>query len=180
MRVPQSERRRRSFRIRGWMIVTVVLIIVILFSLRGLAGFYTDYLWFDSVGLSDTWRELLAARFVPALVFTVVFFLIMFANLFIADRLAPRYRAGGSEDEFIERYQRSVAPYTGRIRLAVSIFFALIAGVGVSSQWQEWILFRNRVDFGIEDPQFGLDIGFYVFQLPFLQFIVDWLFAGLV
>ncbi|MGH9025941.1 MAG: UPF0182 family protein [Acidimicrobiia bacterium] len=180
MRVPTSERRRRSFRIRGWMIITVVLIIVVLFSLRGLAGFYTDYLWFDSVGLGDTWRGLLAARFVPAVVFTVVFFVIMFGNLFIADRIAPHHRAGGSEDEFIERYQRSVAPYSGRIRIGVSLFFALIAGVGVSSQWRQWILFRNRVDFGIEDPQFGLDIGFYVFQLPFLQFIANWLFAGLV
>jgi uncharacterized membrane protein (UPF0182 family) len=180
MRVPQADRRRRSFRIRGWMIITVVLIIVVLFSLRGLAGFYTDYLWFDSVGLSATWRGLLAARFVPALVFTVVFFVIMLANLMIADRIAPGFRSGGSQDEFIARYQRSIAPYSGRIRVGVSLFFALIAGVGVSSQWQQWILFRNRVDFGIEDPQFGLDIGFYVFQLPFLQFIVNWLFAGLV
>jgi uncharacterized membrane protein (UPF0182 family) len=180
MRVPTSERRRRPFRIRGWMIVTVIVIIVVLFSLRGLAGFYTDYLWFDSVGLGDTWRGLLAARFVPAFVFTVVFFVIMYSNLLIADRIAPRYRSGGSEDEFIERYQRSIAPYTGRIRIGVALFFALIAGVGVSSQWRQWILFRNRVDFGIEDPQFGLDIGFYVFQLPFLQFIADWLFAGLV
>jgi uncharacterized protein len=162
------------------MIVTVVVIIVLLFSLRGLAGFYTDYLWFDSVGLEDTWRQLLSARFVPALVFTVAFFVIMYSSLLIADRVAPRYRSGGSEDEFIERYQRAIGPYAGRIRIGVSIFFALIAGVGVSSQWQQWILFRNRVDFGIEDPQYGLDIGFYVFQLPFLQFIVDWLFAGLV
>ena len=180
MRVPSTERRRRSFRIRGWMIATVVVLVVLLFSLRGLAGFYTDYLWFDSVGLGDTWRQQLSARFVPALVFTVTFFVIMYTSLLIADRVAPRYRSGGSEDEFIERYQRTIAPYAGRIRIGVSIFFALIAGVGVSSQWQQWILFRNRVDFGIEDPQFGLDVGFYVFQLPFLQFIVDWLFAGLV
>jgi uncharacterized membrane protein (UPF0182 family) len=55
-----------------------------------------------------------------------------------------------------------------------------VAGMGVSSQWRQWILFTNRVDFGIEDPQFHRDIGFYVFQLPFLRFVADWLFAGLV
>ena len=35
-------------------------------------------------------------------------------------------------------------------------------------------IFRNRVDFGIVDQQFGIDVGFYVFQLPFLTFVVNW------
>ena len=69
---------------------------MLLFSLRGLAGFYTDYLWFDSLGQGSTWSSLLAAQVAPALVFTVVFFVIMFVNLVIADRLAPKYRVDGS------------------------------------------------------------------------------------
>ena len=47
---------------------------------------------------------------------------------------------------------------------------AVVAGAGVSSQWNEWLLFTNAVDFGQTDPLFGKDIGFYVFTLPFLQF----------
>ena len=50
----------------------------------------------------------------------------------------------------------------------------------MSSQWRQWILFTNRVDFGIKDPQFHKDVGFYVFELPFIKFMIDWLFAGLV
>ncbi|HEY3097048.1 MAG TPA: UPF0182 family protein [Acidimicrobiia bacterium] len=180
MRAPTAERRRRSFRVRGWIIAGVVLLLILLFSLRGLAGFYTDFLWFDSVGQGGTWRGLLAAKIVPALVFTVVFFVIMLANLLIADRIAPKYRSMGPEDELVERYQQFVAPYQGRIRVGIALFFALIAGVGVSSQWQEWVLFTHRVDFGVKDPQFNQDVGFYVFQLPFLRFVADWLFAGLV
>jgi len=180
MRVPTAQRRRRGFRVRGWIIAAVILLVILLFSLRGLAGFYTDFLWFDSVGQGGTWRELLAAKVVPALVFTVVFFVMMLTSLLIADRLAPKYRSMGPEDELVERYQQFVSPYQGRIRVGVSLFFALIAGVGVSSQWQEWVLFTHRVDFGVKDPQFDRDIGFYVFQLPFLRFIADWLFAGLV
>ena len=181
MRVPTVEPRRRPrFRVRGWLIGTAVAVIVLLFSLRGLAGFYTDYLWFDSIGQGDTWRTLLSARLVPALGFTVVFFAIMFSNLLIADRLAPKYRSMGPEDELVERYQRAISAYTGRIRIGVALFFALVAGVGVSSQWRNWVLFTNRVDFGVKDPQFNKDIGFYVFQLPFLRFVADWLFAGLV
>ena len=181
MRVPTVEPRRRSrFRLRGWIIGIVVILIVLLFSLRGLAGFYTDYLWFDSLGQGGTWSSLLAARVAPALVFTVVFFVIMFVNLVIADRLAPKYRAMGPEDELIARYQQVAGPYTMRIRIGVSLFFALIAGIGVSSQWKQWILFTHYESFGQVDPQFHKDIGFYVFQLPFLKFISEWLFAGLV
>jgi hypothetical protein len=162
------------------MVVVAVLLIILLFSLRGLAGFYTDFLWFDSVGFGDTWRQLLLAKIVPAAVFTLVFFAVMLINLIIADRLAPAMRSAGPEDELIERYQHVVAPYQGRIRVLVAAFFALIAGGSVSSQWQQWILFRNRVNFGIKDPQFHKDVGFYVFTLPFLRFIFEWSFAALV
>ncbi|MDQ1432973.1 MAG: uncharacterized protein QOF40_3575, partial [Actinomycetota bacterium] len=179
MRVPTLEPRRR-FRLRGWIIGAVVVLVVLLFSLRGLAGFYTDYLWFDSLGQSNTWSSLLAARVAPALVFTVVFFVIMFVNLIIADRLAPKYRSMGPEDELIARYQHVAGPYTMRIRIGVSLFFALIAGIGVSAQWKQWVLFTHYQSFHKVDPQFHRDIGFYVFQLPFLKFIAEWLFAGLV
>ncbi len=181
MRVPTQE--RRPFRMRGWMIAVVVILFVLLFSLRGLAGFYTDKLWFTSLGQSDTWWDLLAAKIVPALVFTLLFFAVLLANLLIADRLAPRVRGMGPqtpEDEMVVRYQQSTARYQGRIRVLVALFFALIAGIGVSAQWREWILFTNRTEFNIEDPQFHRDVGFYVFQLPFIEFIIDWLFAGLV
>ena len=80
----------------------------------------------------------------------------------------------------VARYRSATERFTGRIRVGVSVFFALIAGLGVSSQWKEWMLFTHRVDFGQTDPQFHKDIGFYVFQLPFIRFIIDWLFAGLV
>ena len=179
MRVPTLEPRRR-FRFRGWIIGAVVALVVLLFSLRGLAGFYTDYLWFDSLGQGSTWSSLLAARVAPALVFTIVFFVIMFVNLVIADRLAPKYRSMGPEDELIARYQQVAGPYTMRIRIGVSLFFALIAGIGVSAQWKQWVLFTHYQSFHKVDPQFHKDIGFYVFQLPFLKFIAEWLFAGLV
>jgi len=181
MRVPPTtEPRRRSFGLRAWLIVAVVLIIVLLASLRGLAGFYTNYLWFHEVGFSATWRGLIAAKLVPMFVFMAFFFVLMLVNLIIADRLAPRTRAMGPEDEMVERYRSYVAPYSGRVRIIISAFFAFVVGSGVSSQWSEWILFRNHVKFGETDPQFHRDIGFYVFQLPFLRFVSQWLFVSFV
>jgi uncharacterized membrane protein (UPF0182 family) len=162
------------------MVIVVAVLVALFLSARSLAGFYTDYLWFDSVGFGNTWRGLLWARFAPAAVFTVVFFAMMLTSLTIADRIAPRTRALGPEDEMLARYQQSVAPYSGRIRIVVSVIFALLAGASVSGEWQRWILFTHAQSFGIKDPQFHMDIGFYVFRLPFLSFVFDWLFAGLI
>src|SRR5262245_15948991 len=154
MRVPPVEHRRRPLGLRVWLIGAAVVLVVLLLSVRGLARFYTDYLWFKDVGFSGTWRALLAAKAFPALMFSAVFFVLMLVNLIVADRIAPRYRSGGPEDEIIERYRGYVAPYAGRVRVVVSLFFALIMGSGVSAQWQNWILFRNASKFGIKDPQF--------------------------
>jgi uncharacterized protein len=181
MRVTSADVPRRPLGLRGWLIGAAVVLVILLFSLRGLARFYTDYLWFKEVGFSDTWRQLLSAKAVPALIFSAIFFVVMLVNLIVADRIAPRYRsAAGPEDEIIERYRTYVAPYSGRLRVVVSLFFALIMGGGVSAEWRSWILFRNSVDWGEKDPQFGKDLGFYVFRLPFLEFVVGWTFAALL
>jgi uncharacterized membrane protein (UPF0182 family) len=180
MRVPTAEGRRRPLGIPGWLIGLAILIIVLLLSLRGLARFYTDYLWFKDVGYSKTWRSLLGAKAIPALIFSTAFFVVMLANLIVADRIAPRYRGTGPEDEIIERYRGYVAPYAGRVRVLVALFFAIIMGSGVSAQWQNWILFANAKSFHVKDPQFHKDVGFYVFKLPFLQFAAGWVFAALL
>src|SRR5262245_30276440 len=142
MRVPTIEGRRRPLGLRGWLIGAAVLLVVLLLSLRGLARFYTDYLWFQEVGFSEAWRASLYAKLVPTLIFSSFFFVVMLVNLIVADRIAPRYRGSGPEDEIIERYRSYVQPYAGRVRVLVSLFFAIVMGSGVSQQWQNWILFR--------------------------------------
>jgi len=155
-------------------------LVALLLSGRGLARLFTDYLWFKEVGFSDTWRALIEAKLFPAFIFSVVFFVVLFVDLIIADRLAPMARSTGPEDEIIERYRGIVDPYAGRIRFGVAVFFAIVMGSGVASEWRHWILFSNASEFGIKDPQFHKDIGFYVFKLPFLQFIAGWTFAALL
>ena len=87
----------------------------------------------------------------------------------------------GPEDELIARYQQVAGPYTGadpHRRVAV-----LRADrrhrrvVAVEAVGALHALARASAS---TDPQFHKDIGFYVFQLPFLKFIAEWLFAGLV
>ncbi len=160
--------------------VIVFVLLLLILSLRGIAGFYTDFLWFDELRLTSVWRGVLGAKVAMAVIFTALFFVLMWVNLAVADMIAPRFRPTGPEEQVVERYHALVGPRSGLVRIAVAGLFALIAGPGTAGQWNAWILFRNRVDFGTKDPLFDKDIGFFVFQLPFLKFVVDWLFAAMV
>jgi uncharacterized protein len=184
MRTPADLPRRPGGGIgsrgRVGLVVLAVALFVLLTSLRGIAGFWTDYLWFDSLGFASVFTGVLGARIILGVLFTAIFFVLLWVSLYIADRLAPGFRPLGPEEEIVERYNELVGHRQGLVRTAVAAVFAVIAGVGVASQWNLWILFTNAQDFGTNDPQFGLDIGFYVFQLPFLVFLVDWAFASLV
>ena len=92
---PQADlpRRPRRPRVEGHgrtiLIVAVVGLFVLIVSLRGIAGFYTDYLWFDSLHLGSVWRGVLGAKIALAVIFTALFFALCWANLLIADRIAP-------------------------------------------------------------------------------------------
>lgn len=167
---------------RGRIIALAVFagLVVLGLSLRGIARFYTDYLWFDSLERTDVWGRVLVAKIALALIFGAAFFVLMWLNLLIADRLAPRSRPPGPEEELLSRYHAAVGGRTLLVRTAVSLLFTFMVCAGVSSQWEKWLLFVNRKDFGIDDPLFNTDIGFYVFQLPFLSFVVGWAFAAFV
>jgi uncharacterized membrane protein (UPF0182 family) len=176
---PRPRLRRPQGR-RIAFIVAAAVVLVLLMSLRGIAGFYTDYLWFDEVGQTEVWRGVLGAKVLLAAVFTALFFVGMWASLAIADRIAPKFRPVGPEDELVQRYREAVGPHALAVRTGLAALFALIFGVGVSAQWQNWILFRNNVSFGVDDAQFGRDLGFFIFRLPFLSFVVDWLFVSVL
>src|SRR3954467_13758434 len=169
---------RPSGRGRILLIVAAVGLCLLITTLRSIASFYTDYLWFQSIGQTGVWRGVLGTKLTLAAVFIGLFFVLLWVNLLIADRIAPKFRPAGPEEELIERYHELVGRRAGLVRIGVSLLFAIIAGAGASGEWQEWLLFRNHVPFGVKDPQFHKDVGFYVFQLPFLNFVVGWLFAA--
>ena len=176
----QMKSRRRTSKSRVLLGFGGLAIFLFFTSIRGLAGFWTDYLWFDSLALSSVWTSVLWAKIGLGLLFTAIFFIALWLNLFIADRLAPTVPLPGPEDELSRRWRQFIARRAILIRSVISLLFALLVGAGVSSQWQSWLFFRNRVDFGIVDQQFGIDVVFYVFQLPFLTFVVNWVFAAII
>ena len=171
---------RRRHRARWWIIGFVVVLIVLLVSLRSLAGLYTDSLWFSSVDLHNVFSTLLAIKLGLFGVFGAIFFAVLWVNLVVCDRIAGRDIVLAQEDELVRRYQQFVRPYAGRIYVGLAFVLALIGASGTVGQWNNWILFRHGGSFHVTDPQFHKDIGFYVFKLPFLIFIVDWTLAILI
>ncbi|HEX2048638.1 MAG TPA: UPF0182 family protein [Acidimicrobiales bacterium] len=178
--IPESQvpRRRGAGRLVIGLAVGVVLLV--LFFARGIAGFYTDYLWFDSLDFTSVWSGVILAKVGLFLAFTAGFFLLCGGNLLLAERLAPAFPPAGPEEATLADVRRLLDRRPGAVRLGVALFLALIFGTGAAGHWKEWILFRNHVPFGTSDPEFGRDIGFYVFQLPFLAFLTNVLFSALV
>ncbi len=179
MRTPTDmPQRRRLSRGRLVLIAVVAVLFVLFLSLRGLAGFWTDWLWFDSLGLGSVFTGVLGAKIALGVIFTAVFFLMVLINLVIADRLAPKVRQSGPEDDLLDRYHATIGRRTKTVRVVVSLILALVAGLGMSSDWNQWIMFRNGGSFGVKDQTFQTDVGFYVFKLPFYTSVVNWLFAA--
>jgi len=84
MRTPTDmPQRRRISRGRLALIVTAAVVFVLFMSLRGLAGFWTDWMWFDSLGLSSVFTGVLGAKIALGAIFTAAFFVMVLINLVI-------------------------------------------------------------------------------------------------
>ncbi len=171
---PASNRRRR------WIIAAVIILIILIASLRTFAVFYTDALWFSSVNLHSVWVKLFEIKFGLMVVFAAIFAVMLLASLLVAERLAPKGPSLDAEDEFVKRYQEVIGPYSRWLRAAVVIVLSLIIGSQAIGQWNNWILFRNSTPFPTTDPQFHRNVAYFVFTLPFEQFLVHWTLVALV
>lgn len=78
------------------------------------------------------------------------------------------------------RIREVTAKSRGKLRIALALLIGLMLGLPASSQWQEWLMFRHREAFNVGEPLFRANVGFYVFRLPFAQFVVSWAFGALV
>lgn len=58
-----------------------------------------------------------------------------------------------------------------RVIVVVSSAIALIIGLIYYARWDTYLRFRFGGSFGLADPLFQVDAGFYVFRLPFYEFV---------
>ena len=100
-------------------------------------------------------------------------------NLLIADRLSP-VTFSANVHPAVERFHDFFGRRLRLFRIIVAVVIGMLFAAPAIGRWQEWLMFRNSKSFGISDPQFHHDIGFYLFKLPFVTFLLDWLFAALI
>ena len=167
---------------RRLIIVVVAVVAAFLVLFTALSGFFVDVLWFREVRLSDVFWTVLRTRVFLGLAFGLTFFVLLFSNLWIVRRITPRFHALTPEQEIIERYRMQFEPYIRWLLPLFALVIAFFVGLGVTSQWQTYLLWRNGsgLMFGNAEPLFDRDPAFYVFSLPWLKFMQGWLFSALV
>ncbi|MFJ8581691.1 UPF0182 family protein [Micromonospora sp. NPDC093277] len=158
---------------RGRVTIGVLIGVFLLFTLLGWGvNAWTDWLWFDEVHYTQVFSDVLVTRLVLFLVVGAGLAVIIAGNLWLAYRLRPQLRPHSPEQATLERYRMLLTPRLGTWIALVSAAIGFFAGLSAQSRWGQWMLFRNGGDFGVKDPEFGVDVGFYVFQLPFWRYLL--------
>ncbi len=158
---------------RGAFGPTVVVLLILAGIVVSLAEVWTDVLWFDQLGFTRVfWTEWLAR----AALFVLGFLLmggVVGLNTLLAYRARQTYVPVGASDRNLEQYRQQLAPLRRVVFGAVVAFSGLFLGSSLAAQWRTVMLWLNAVPFGTTDPQFEMDVAFFVFTLPFLRLVVS-------
>ncbi len=166
---------------RGRVTIGVLIGVFVLFTLLGWGvQAWTDWLWFSEVDYTEVFRGVLVTRLLLFLAAALAMTVIVGGNLWLAQRLRPRHRPHSPEQATLERYRMLLGPRLGLWITAAAAIVGLFAGLSAQSRWNQWLLFLHGGDFGVDDPEFGVDVGFYVFQLPFWRFLLGLGFTAVV
>lgn len=144
---------------KGRIAVGIILALFIVFSV--LIGIYGDLFWFISLGLEGVYLKILLTSVGLGFAFALTFLVFSFLNYYVARRIST------------EKHKH---PKSGKPAILLILFFALIIG-SLFSEWQTVLMFLEQTPFGTADPVFGMDIGFYVFSLPFYQLLFGFMLA---
>ncbi len=158
--------------------------IVIYFLMQMISNFYLDFEWFKiKDGLNIFWT-LMFTKFNVTVLFSLVFIIMFFLNFLLIRIL------GGKGRIFTNNIlDRITLPIFGSTRKALYAFIitgviilGFIMGAGAGAYWKEYLIYFNSVPFtGFPaDPIFNKDIGFYVFSLPYYEFLYGWTMTSLV
>ena len=158
------------------LIISVVSLIALLLLLSYLKGVLADWFWFDGVGYSGVFITVLIAQ----LLLFVLGFLITLGVLLLA--LFASYNASNGPvildiEKELEDFARKAIKYGSVIG---AIVVSAVSGSILSNQWELILKFLNSQSFNVTDPMYSNDISLYVFQLPAISFIQNWIIGILV
>ena len=158
--------------IRFW--VVIILAVVALLLSGNLVSLYTDWLWFIEIGQLPVLMTTLTAEIKLGLALGLLFFIVLYLNLFVAHRHRNAGRWDRTQQWLDLPFRTQLDPQIARGIPVLSLVAAFLGGLNGASEWEKFLLAQNASGFGISDPVFGNDFGFYVFKLPFLSFAQGW------
>ncbi|HSK46480.1 MAG TPA: UPF0182 family protein, partial [Coriobacteriia bacterium] len=176
---------------RRWLAVLGIIAAAVLFVglpfVGWLARVWTDYLWYADLGQATVFTTRIWSQLAVGAAFAILTFAILFGNMYAARRMAPRVMPIGLPEgtpeqlaQIIEALRGRLGPILDKAVLVAAVWFAFINGTTMAAQWETYRIALQQARFGVNDPQFGRDIGFYVFSLPALESISAWLAGVLV
>ena len=173
--VEEGARRRR-----GVLIPTIIVLALLVGGFVVFTGYYTDWLWYSSVEKTSVFTTSIVTRAGMFVVFGVLMALGVGLSMWAAWRTRPTFRGLTPEQASLERYRVALEPYRRRLTIIVALGVGFIAGLTAAGEWGTYLLWRNSTPFGIDDPQFGMDLSFFTFTLPFVRFVIAYFFALLI
>ncbi|MHA3834346.1 UPF0182 family membrane protein [Terrabacter sp. AAH1] len=157
------------------LVVAAALLVVIAIA----AQFWTEVLWYQSVSFSGVFTTQLVTKLLLGVVGGLLTAAMVWSSIHIAFRSRPIY-APSPETQAMEHYRQLVEPMRRTATVAAPLAVGLFAGLSAATQWDTFLLWRNSNPFGTSDPEFGLDVSFFVFDLPWVNFVVAFLTMILV
>jgi uncharacterized protein len=164
-------------RTRILLVVAGLLVLLLLGGSR-LINFYVDWLWFGEVGFRSVFATVLFTQIVQFLVGALLIGGLVALSLWIAYRTRPVFVPVSGPEDPIARYRTVIIQRLRLFGIGIPVVIGVIAGLAAQGDWQTVQQFLNSTPFGITDPEFGIDISFYAFQLPFLRYVLDWMFVA--
>ncbi|ONM48117.1 UPF0182 family protein [Nocardia donostiensis] len=168
-----------SRRSRVLLLAAVVLAALLLVGPR-LVDTYTNWLWFGAVGFRGVYLTVLLTRILTFAVVAVVVGAIVWLALQLAYRSRPVFVPSAGPNDPIARYRTTVMSRLRLFGIGIPALLGVLSGLVAQSSWVTVQLFLHGGSFDQTDPQFGLDIGFYAFDLPFYRMVLNWLFVAVI
>ena len=171
-RMPKLTRRSRIL-----IAVALAAVLLLLIGPR-LIDAYVNWLWFGELGYRSVFTTVLATRLILFVVVSLLIGAVVFAGLALAYRTRPVFVPTNGPNDPVARYRTAVMSRLRLVGIGVPALIGILAGMFAQSSWVRVQLFLHGGDFGISDPQFGKDLGFYAFDLPFYRMVLGYLFAA--